>query len=45
MSESNKDTLSYKLGTFLSNIILICGSACIAAVMIALTVKFVMWLF
>ena len=45
MIDTSKHNLSYKLGTFLSNVILICGSTCIASIMIALTVKFVMWLF
>lgn len=45
MSETNKNTLGYKLAAFLCSVVYICATTCIAAAMISLTVKFIMWLF
>lgn len=43
--KDNKKTIGYVIGTILSATLIACLAACVGSVAVALTAKFIMWLF
>lgn len=43
--KDNKKSVGYIIGTVLSAVLIACLAACIGSVAVALTAKFIMWLF
>lgn len=42
---NNNENFATKFGRFIGNMLFLCLSACVASVVIALAVRFIVWLF